>query len=590
MHPYIQVYIALLLRQPREAFKIAWWWVTGRRVRAFGRFRHMASALPRIYPHWISQKQPERISRQALVDLRHHAEGWPVLAVHLHIPFACSPTLVDAAVRSILDQFYPRWECYVTSADSNTSEMFNDHRINSVESLFTSRAAGLAYVLSVTAAPYVVPVTAVCTLPPGALYAYARAIREESDPVVLYADQDELSPEGERCNPWLKPQWDEDLFFAQDYLSAACALPTEPARQVAINEACPDTIAIYTLLSLLLLGPDALAAKHIAYVATTTPAGFWSRTSLSRAELVRDILRESIDADVSPGAFGTLVIRRRLPAPPPKVSIIVPTRDRLDLLATCVDGVLHDTDYPDIELLIADNQSVEPETLDYLEQCQSDTRVKIIRWPYPYNYSAINNYAVAQASGSYICLLNNDTEVVNSRWLCELLSHAVRPEIGAVGAQLLYPDHTIQHAGVVVGIGGAAGHAHRGLRAGEPGYFAQTLIARGTTAVTAACLVVSKRKFDAISGFDEDNLAIAYNDVDLCLKLRKAGLRNMYIPQSVLIHHESKSRGLDLTPQHFDRYKRELVVFQERWDTLNFQDPMHHPGLDPISEEYRLSL
>lgn len=590
MPPYIQVYFALLLRRPREALTVAWWWVTGKRVRAFGRFRNSAASLPGIYPHWISHNQSERISAQALFDLRCQTAALPILAVHLHIPLACPPPLVDAAVRSILDQFYPRWELYVTSADSDARLLLDDPRINSVMSPLMSRAAGLAHVFGVMAASYVVPVSAGCTLSPGALLAYAQAIPDENHPVVLYADQDELSQEGKRCNPWLKPQWDEDLFLAQDYLSAACALPIGPVSRAGFEEACPDIIAVYALLSQLLLGPNAVAARHVAHIATTTPACYWNRSSVARADLVRNISRESFGADVVAGAFGTLVIRRPLPDPPPKVSIIVPTRDRLDLLATCVEGVLHRTDYPDIELVIADNESVETDTLDYLKQCGLDARVKIVHWPYHYNYSAINNYAIAQATGSYICLLNNDTEVINTAWLHELMLHAVRPEIGAVGAQLLYPDHTIQHAGVVVGLGGAAGHAHRGLVEGEPGYFAQALIARSATAVTAACLVVAKDKFDAVSGFDEKSLAIAYNDVDLCLKLRKAGWRNMYVPQSMLIHHEGKSRGLDLTPQHLDRYKRELAVFQERWGAVDFRDPTHHPGLDPISEQYRLGL
>lgn len=590
MHPYIQVYFALVLKRPREAFKIACWWITGRRVRALGRFRNAASSLSGIYRHWIAHNQPDRMGVQELAILRKNSAGLSIVAVHLHITSADSAEQIDTAVTSVLDQFYPRWELYVTSAVSNALRLFTDPRINTVPPLVATQSAGMAYVLRTTAAPYVVPLTADCALTPGALLAYAQAIREENAPVVLYADQDELSPQGKRCNPWFKPKWDGDLFLAQDYLSAACALPAMAAHGVELDEAIPDTTAIYKILSQLLLGSNALAARHIPHVATTTSPRLWSRSSSARTDLVRNISRESFGAKVTQSVFGTLVIQHHLPVPPPKVSIIVPTRDRLDLLATCVRGVLHGTDYPSIELVIADNESVERDTLAFFELCARDSRVRVVRWPYPYNYSAINNFAVRQASGSYICLLNNDTEVIDPAWLHELMVHAVRPEIGAVGARLLYPDRTIQHAGVVVGIGGAAGHAHRGLAEGEPGYFAQALVARSATAVTAACLVVSADKFNAVSGFDEENLAIAYNDVDLCLKLRNAGWRNMYIPQSVLIHHESKSRGPDLAPQHFGRYKRELAIFQERWGTVDFQDPAHHPGLDPMSEEYRLGL
>jgi len=215
-------------------------------------------------------------------------------------------------------------------------------------------------------------------------------------------------------------------------------------------------------------------------------------------------------------------------------------------------------------------------------------RVSILLYDHPYNYSAINNAAVAQSRGSYLCLLNNDTEIIEGSWLTELMRYATRTHVGAVGAKLLYGDGSIQHAGVLLGIGGAAGHAHRGLRDDEPGYFAMAHSAHYATAVTAACLVVERAKFEAVGGFDEAMLQIAYNDVDLCLKLERAGWRNVYAPQAMLTHHESKSRGLDLSPEHFERYRAELAVLQERWNTVDAVDPLHHPYLDRSSETYRV--
>lgn len=269
---------------------------------------------------------------------------------------------------------------------------------------------------------------------------------------------------------------------------------------------------------------------------------------------------------------------------------MVPTRDRLDLLSCCVEGVLHGTDYPDVELVIADNGSVEPATLAFFDACARDPRVKVVRWPYPYNYSAINNFAVRHTSRPYVCLLNNDIEMIDLSWLRAMMAHAIRPEVGAVGARLLYPDHSIQHAGVVIGLGNAAGHAHRGLPAGQPGYFGQALVTRAATAVTAACLVVAREKFDAVSGLDEEGLAIAYNDVDFCLKLGNAGFRNIYVAEAVLIHHESKSRGQDFAEENLARYLRELKILQQRWSTVGFCDPTHHRSLDPASETFRLKV
>lgn len=597
MTRYLSVFGTLLVHRPLKAGAIAWWWLTGRRVRAVGRLRRAAADLPNIYPVWLALNElPQRTPGP---DGEVRAE--PELAVHLHLAPLHDAALAQAAIRSVIDQTFPYWTLYVTSpgggfpADA-TAPAPVDPRIRVLSAPFATRAAALAAVLKQAKTSHLVPLACDMVLTQDALLAYARA-RSASGPAdVLYADQDERAPRRRsqraagRQKPWFKPAWDADLFLAQDYLSAACAIPVDAARQAGNAAACPDDVAVTALLARLLLGAAPARARRVCQVATTTPAGHWRRDNPARFDLVRAIVGEHLGADVAEGPFGTLAIRRPLPVPAPKVSVIVPTRDRLDLLKPCVEGVLHRTDYPDIELVIADNESIEPETLAYFAHCARDPRVKIVRWPHPYNYSAVNNFAVTHASGPYICLLNNDTEVTDAAWLREMMAHAVRPEVGTVGARLLYPDRSIQHAGVVVGMGGAAGHAHRALPEGEPGYFAQSLVTREATAVTAACLVVAKDKFAAVGGLDEQNLAIAYNDVDLCLKLRAAGWRNIYVAQAVMIHHESKSRGLDFAPEHLARYMRELGVFQERWGTVGFQDPVHHSALDPASEVYRLRL
>jgi GT2 family glycosyltransferase len=202
----------------------------------------------------------------------------------------------------------------------------------------------------------------------------------------------------------------------------------------------------------------------------------------------------------------------------------------------------------------------------------------------------LNNLAVRHAKGSYVLLLNNDTEVIAPEWLSEMMRLASRPDVGAVGAKLLYEDGSIQHAGVVVGMGEAAGHAHRFLAPGDPGYFRQPHAAQFVTAVTAACLLVQRDKYEAVGGLDEECFAIAYNDVDFCLKLQQAGWRNAYTPHAVLYHHESKSRGNDLSPTHRARYMRELEALQDRWKTKTFIDPLHSPHLDRYSETFMANL
>jgi GT2 family glycosyltransferase len=295
-------------------------------------------------------------------------------------------------------------------------------------------------------------------------------------------------------------------------------------------------------------------------------------------------------ASCAPGPFGTAKILWPLPRDLPLVSIIVPTKDKVHLLRSCIESVTRLTDYENYEILIVDNGSVENRTAEYLAELERNDRIRAVSYPGPYNFSAINNFAVRQASGSYLCLLNNDTEVVGPGWLTELMRYAVRADVGAVGAKLLYEDRSIQHAGIVVGIGEAAGHAHRFLPADQPGYFRTAHVTQFVSAVTAACLVVDRRKFLAVGGLDEEKLAVAFNDVDFCLKLEAAGWKNVYVPHAVLLHHESKSRGLDSSPMNIDRFRRELKILQGRWGTKGYEDPLFNPNLDPCSETFVLRV
>lgn len=594
----LRAYFAVLLKRPLLALPIAYWWITRRKLRARLRLSAAIASLPNHYQVWLSLYQ--RGAEGAYTSMLRARDADPsiALAVHLHIRDGEVDTAMPA-IASVLSQLAAQDALYITSSARLNADALpttsNGDRVHIVPDAIGTRADGLLRVLNITEATHLVPLVAGARFTVGALETYARAIA--GDPrhcSIFYADQDERDSRGTRSNPWLKPDWDEDLFLAQDYISDACVLPADALRGVVDRVASDDSLVIYEIIARLVLTAAPVPVHHIPFVAVTTDAGTWCRSSPLRADLVRRLLVERATATVPPlveqGRFGELTVRRPLPEPPPKVSVIVPTRDRLDLLAVCVEGVLHCTNYPDIELVIADNGSVEPETLAFFERCGDDPRVKVVRWPHPYNYSAINNFAATHASGSYLCLLNNDTEVIDPFWLSDMMAHAVRPETGAVGARLLYPDRSVQHAGVVVGMGGAAGHAHRGLPDGDPGYFAQALVTRGATAVTAACLVVAKEKFKAVGGLDAEKLAIAYNDIDFCLKLRAAGWRNIYVAQAVLIHHEGKSRGLDFAPEHLARYLRELAAFQERWGTVGFRDVMHHPALDLASEVYRLKV
>lgn len=273
----------------------------------------------------------------------------------------------------------------------------------------------------------------------------------------------------------------------------------------------------------------------------------------------------------------------------PSVSLIIPTRDRLDLLRVCVGSILERTEYPDFEVVIVDNQSVECETLEYFENLRKRHNVRVLRYDAPFNFSEINNFAAAQSRGELVGLINNDIEVTHADWLHEMASHAVRPEIGAVGAMLYYPNDTIQHAGVLLGPGGVAGHIYCGMPRGHRGQMSRALVAQEMSAVTAACLMVRRKVYEDVGGLDPE-LQVAFNDVDFCLRIRAAGYRNLWTPFAELYHHESATRGYEDTPEKQARFESEVKFMQSRWGEILLKDPAYNPNLTLTGTPFGLAV
>ncbi len=575
--------LLLLLFRPHRLVVIGWWWLLGKKLRARHRFSSAMAGLPIAHRLWMIDSGQDDLRELAALNARPAP-----ICVHLHIAREKAPVAVRRAATSVRRQSHAPVHVYVTREDEAQPLPFAVWAGATVlPGSHATRMAGLRAALAAACqadAALLVPLDASSVMPRHALAAYAAQLsrRQAEGPVLLYGDQQVRAPLWSRVMPWFKPEWDPRMLWSQDYVSAACGLPVAAGLAAFEEDSAPQSV--YELVLRLVRDMSAPGAEHVARITALTGQGAWHADGPERLAAVQRTLPPQ--AKASPGPFGTVQVQYPLPRPAPKVSVIIATRDRVELLRTCVDGVLTGTDYPHIELIIADNDSRDPETLRYMDEKAEDPRVQLVRWPHPFNYSAINNHAADFATGEYLCLLNNDIEVIERQWLGELVREAARPGVGAVGARLLYPDRSIQHAGIAIGLGNAAGHAHRALPEGEPGYFAQALVARGASAVTGACLLVAKSSFDAVGGLDEQTLAVAYNDVDLCLKLRERGLANIYTPAATLIHHESKSRGLDFAPEQVERYMRELSVLQARWGTTEVVDPWHHPRLDRASEAY----
>jgi GT2 family glycosyltransferase len=271
-------------------------------------------------------------------------------------------------------------------------------------------------------------------------------------------------------------------------------------------------------------------------------------------------------------------IRHQLPTILPLVSIVICTRDHEALLSRAVESIRTLSTYPNYELVIVDNGSRDPQAVAHLAWLATQPGIQVIRDDSPFNYSRLNNGAVAHCRGEVLCLLNDDIEVVTSDWLEEMVSFVVKPDVGAVGARLWYPDGTLQHGGVIIGAGGVAGHAHLRLPKGSPGYFGRAVLQQELSAVTGACLMVRRGVFQEMGGLDEQ-IAVAFNDIDFCLRLRAAGYRNIWTPFAELIHHESASRGPEDYQEKIARFQREIRFMEARWGDTLACDPHYSPNL-----------
>lgn len=431
-------------------------------------------------------------------------------------------------------------------------------------------------------------------LAPQALARCSAVIQAQADAGILYADEDKISPTGRRHSPQFKPAWNPDLLYSDPHYSHCWLIRADlcikACEAMNADGESPEIYGIALEATALCEGDQILHLPEVLYHRLDQPVE--PRSSSQTAKSLQQFLaRHGQNAQVSHHRTGGHLIHWPLPEPPPLVSVIIATRDRGDLLRCCITSLAeHAQGNPPTELIVIDNDSSEPETLHYLAHLEQQENVRVLRRPGKFNYAALNNEAAALARGELIALMNNDVEATHPGWLAAMAGQALRPEIGAVGSKLLFPDGTIQHAGVLLGIGGIAGHAHKYLAAEEEGYQLRLHLAHNLSAVTAATLVVRKALFEAVGGFDAINFAVNYNDVDFCLRLIKAGYRNLFCPDAVLIHHESKSRGAPTEADTHAQWQRERQAMINRWGAALEADPHYSPHLSLLEENLSLTL
>jgi len=514
--------------------------------------------------------------------------------------------VVDATVRqrtlrrsldSVFGQIYPHWELCVVAVGIQPAlgalleeKAAGDCRVklDTVENGVSGSAAGNV-ALARAAGEFVAELGPGDTLRPHTLYMLAAEAEAHPGATLIYSDEDvdDASPAGRR-EPHFKPDWSPELLLGGDAVGGIRAFRREEAAAIGGYREALEALGDYDLLLRLAGRVDAASIRHI-------PSVLYHRGNVSSApaDLLCRLIAEHLSrageaAEVEIGE-GRPRLRFRLPEPP-LVSVIIPTRDRAALLSRCVRGVLEGTDYPRLEVLVVDNASIEPATAELLGQLTHDPRVRILPYPRPFNYAAMNNEAVAQARGEIIALLNNDISIRKPDWLSEMASQALRRGVGAVGAKLYYADGTIQHAGVVTGMCGVAGHLFRHFPADAEGPDGRLRRLQSVSCVTAACMVLRRTVYQELGGLDAENLPVAYNDVDFCLRLRARGYRVIWTPHAELDHMESVSRGLDSDPENVERARREYDYMQRRWGDALGRDPFYNPNLTVDAEDCGLAF
>jgi GT2 family glycosyltransferase len=413
---------------------------------------------------------------------------------------------------------------------------------------------------------------------------------------VIYADEDLLNEAGRRCLPDFKPAWNPDLFFSRNYIGefvlfAPGLFKFPEIYDAFFKEAWDFSLFLNVLRKLKDPQREIIHVPRVLFHRKKTVA---DRKYLQKSQhILEEYFNDVGCGNVEVKAMKSnkvLKVRWPLKKEEPLVSLLIPTRDMLSILRQCIESILCRTIYRNYEILVLDNQSVDPKTLKYFSALKRYPNVRVIKYDAPFNYSAINNFGVQHVRGDIIGLINNDIEVISPDWLNEMVSHALRPDIGCVGAKLYYGDGRIQHAGVVVGLGRLAGHAHKFYHRNEEGYMNRLMCTQNFSAVTAACLVVRKSIYESVGGLDEEHFEVAFNDVDFCLKVKEAGYRNLWTPWAEMYHHESISRGIDNTPEKRARFDREAMSLKTRWSTDEGKDPYYSPFLTHTREDFSLGL
>lgn len=517
---------------------------------------------------------------------------------------SADPKKVRKLIESIQRQTYRKWEiCFSCGNEFLKSKDFllskrvkRDHRIKVVCSKSSlSVTENMNRALKIAKGDFITFVEAEGLLEKNAFYECVKIINQFPQIDTLYTDEDRISVDGKRYfHPHFKSDFNLDLLRSTNYIGHLFIVKKELQKEIGL--VCEKLFYEYEYDFILRCIEKSKHIWHIPKVLyhkrvnKNTNIGIQSK---EKEKVIKEHLKRcELKGSVHVYASGICKVNYQLEIEP-LISILIPNKDHVDDLERCIRSLYEISEYSNFEVIIVENGSTEKETFQYYKSLlERYKNVQIVTWneSKEFNYSAINNYGVNNTRGKYLLFLNNDTEVINKNCIYEMVSYAVRSEVGAVGARLYYPDGTIQHAGVILGLGGIAGHAFCGKGHNAKGYFSRIRCTQNLTAVTAACMMMSKALFKEIGGFDE-KLKVAFNDVDLCMRIRKAGKLIVYTPYAELYHYESKSRGIEDTDEKLARFHGEVHYFEKKWKReLEAGDPYYNPNLTLMKNDFSLRI
>lgn len=498
---------------------------------------------------------------------------------------------IDKLIESVLNQTYTNWELFITAKeidDEKLLEVLKDYSNKDERINIDFSASDANESLKKVNGDFIGLIDSKDSLTKDALFEMVKIINDNKGIDFIYSDEDKINEdESQFSEPNFKPDWSPDTFRSYNYIGHFTIFSNSLLEEVGYlnNEYKSDKeYDIYLRLT--------EKANKIYHIARVLYHNRITENSLQHnygeEVLEAHLNRIGLKGHVSNGLISnSYKINYRIENEP-KVSIIIPNKDEVDTLKTCISSILNKSTYKNYEIVIVENNSVSEEIFNYYEEVSKLENIKVVTWEKGFNYSAINNFGFKETSGEYIVLLNNDIEVISENWIEEMLMYAQRDNTGIVGAKLYYPDDTVQHAGVILGIGGVAGHSHANFERSDDGFAGRLKVVQNLSAVTAACLMIRRNVYEEVHGLNED-LAVAFNDIDFCLKVRKKGYLIVFSPYVEMYHYESKSRGKDDTKEKSARFESEIKTFHNEWG-LWVRDPYYNDNLTLDKEDFSLRV